>query len=346
MQNVKTICILSILIIQILALNKINAQISKQNKINIVLNDSSVKYVLEDLDRALIEKEVIYKRFKGYQMQLDWVNRTFNDSIKNLADSKALCWYYNTGIEDCKKDSVKVQHLLNSIVELNELEKKSHDKISQHLFSYLPSKEGFNLNIYLVVFISITGTLNENDILLRLDWDKDAGTVLNLIIHEAFHVAFHKYKPAFNHLNDSISKNGIFLQELYRTVQNEGMATWVAYNALDFAPVIFSDDKFKLSGYDYLLLNNDTSVKKAFKQVNQIIENSKTFPIDSLNKEDWEIGVSERAYYVSGAYMSKIIEKKYGRKHLADLIKKDDLIFVREYNELVSDEYKLKVIKY
>src|SRR6266542_5756593 len=273
MKNRTTIWILSILVIQILALNESNAQRSKQNQINIVLNDSSAKYVLNDLDRALIEKEVIYKRFKGYQMQLDWVNRTFNDSIKNLADSKALCWYYNTGVKDCKKDSIKVKHLLKSIVELNDLEKKSHDKISKHLFSYLPSKEGFNINIYLVVFISITGTLNENDILVRLDWDKDAGTVLNLIIHEAFHIAFHKYKPATNHFNDSISKNEIFLQELYRTVQNEGMATWVGYNALEFAPVTFSDDKYKLSGYDYLLLDKDTSVKKAFKQVNKIIEN-------------------------------------------------------------------------
>ena len=344
MKNRKTIWILSILIIQVLALNVSNAQISVQNKINIVLNDSSAKYILEDLDRALIEKELIYKRFKGYQMQLDWVNKTFNDSVKNLADSKALCWYYNTGVEDCKKDSIKVQHLLKSIIELNELEKKSHDKISQHLFSYLPSKEGFDLNVYLVVFIAITGTLNDNDILLRMDWDKDAGTVLNLIVHEAFHVAFHKYKPDFNHSNDSISKSEIFLQELYRTVQNEGLATWVGYTALEFSPVTFSDDKSKLSGYDYLLLDKDTSVKKAFKQVNQIIENSKTFPIDSLKKEDWEVGVSERAYYVSGAYMSKIIEGKYGRKHLAELIRKDDLIFINEYNELVPDEYKLKLL--
>jgi hypothetical protein len=317
-----------------------------QNEINLVIDDSAAKYVLEDLDRALNEKEEIYKRYIGYQMQIDWIYKTFNRSLKSMKDDEALCWYFDTGIKYCKEDSAKKINILNSIYKLNEVEKNSHNKIAQHLFSYLPDKEAINFNIYLVVFTPVNAQTSGSNIMLRMDWDQDAGYILNVIIHEAYHIGYKKSKPDFAKLTQiTPTNNQMFFRKMFNDIQNEGMATWVGYKSLDILP--FPGDRSNNQFInDYFLLENDTCVKKAFKQVNQIIESSKNITIDSLNKAYWDIGVMQRAYYITGAYMSKIIEEKRGKEYLVGLIRKDERIFVNEYNELVNDDYKIKMIDY
>ena len=328
--------------------NEINAQnrAISTNEINLFFSDSAARYVLENLDRALVEKETIYHRFKGYQMQIEWVNKNFNQSVKNIGDEYFLNRDYNNGIESCKKDSSKVRHILSTLTKLQELEKKTHNQISHHLLSYLPSKEGFDVNLYFVVFTSINGQSTGYNIMSRIDWDKDADAILNGIVHEAYHVGFETQKSNFHaYTKPTPTNRKMFLDKMFMEIQNEGMATWMAYNTQKFIPITRSLDPLHLPEYDYFLLENDSCVKRSFRQINQIIESSEKLPVDSLNKMDWEIGVTERAYYVTGAYMAKTIEEKYGKKHLVDLVfrenKKD---FINAYNKLVKDKYKMKMV--
>ena len=71
---------------------------------------------------------------------------------------------------------------------------------------------------------------------------------------------------------------------------------------------------------------------------------AKTETIDTMNKKAWEIGVMERAYYLAGAYMCKVIEDKFGIEYLADIVTKGGLQFTKVYNELVLEDYKIKLI--
>ena len=69
--------------------------------------------------------------------------------------------------------------------------------------------------------------------------------------------------------------------------------------------------------------------------------------MDTVNYESWGefmIAMGNRAYYVVGPYIAKTIEEKYGREHLAGLINQDARVYIDEYNELVSDDYKINVL--
>ena len=114
---------------------------------------------------------------------------------------------------------------------------------------------------------------------------------------------------------------------------NEGICTYVAYKALDIFPA--PDEK------DYMLLEDSGQVKKAFKTVNSVISKIKSISQEELQKIIWEECILERAYYVVGSYMSKIIDEEKGRKILIQQLNVGPVSFVGLYNSIVKDEMKI-----
>jgi len=57
--------------------------------------------------------------------------------------------------------------------------------------------------------------------------------------------------------------------------------------------------------------------------------------------EAWNVGVEERAYYATGTYMAQKIEENCGTKYLAELVNKGSMQFVRDYNAVVLNDYKI-----
>ena len=336
------ILIVTVLITSIITLSYFNKQ--NNNVIKLVIDDSAARYVLENIDRAQINKALIYKKYKGYQMQIDWVNNKDNSKLKSVEESKFLCDYFEECYKNYKKDSNQVCQVLKIIDELHVLEKIKRDKISQHLLSYLPSKSGFTTNLYLVVFTPINGTARNNNIMVRLDSKNSAEYTLNLMIHEAYHIGQGRNYYFYLRLYSTINKKKRFMMQMYHDMQFEGLATWVGFKALDFMPITYTED-YNLPGYDYFQLERDTCVRNSIKQINRLIAKTNCSAIDSLNKEAFDIGVWKRAYYVAGAYMSKIIEAKFGKEYLAGLINKNEKVFITEYNAIVTDDYKITVIE-
>jgi hypothetical protein len=347
MKSKRTLWYLLILIILSITISKLNAQSIKQdpNEINLIINDSAARYVLADLPRAFTEKDSIWKRFRGYQILTEWHKRNavpVSDRIK-------------AALELYKKDTTNVSRFIKTqYLDIMDSLGQSYNiykiDISKHLLSYLPSKKGFNVNIYIIALGTCTGTTLNNDIMVDIwaGYGIKAGYILNGIIHEVYHVGFEQYKPDFDQLtNVTPTTNRMFFRKMFNEIQNEGMATWVAYNALKngYATLEIKKSDNLLSN-DYFMLESDSAVKKSISQINMLIERTKFIPLDSLNKEAWEVCAMQRASYVAGAFMAKTIEVKYGREKLVDLVLKDEREFFKEYNAIVPGDYQIKIIDY
>ena len=311
---------------------------------NFMVYDSAARYVLADLPRAFVEKDSIWRRFRGYQILTEWHKRNavpVSDRVK-------------AALELYKNDTAHVSRFIKTqyidVMDSLGLSYNIHRiDISKHLLSYLPSKKGFNVNIYVIALGTCTGTTLNNDIMVDI-WGRGVkvGSLLNGIIHEVYHVGFEQYKPDFEQLtNVTPTTNRMFFRKMFNEIQNEGMATWVAYNALKngFATLEIKKSDNLLSN-DYYMLESDSAVKKSISQINMLIERTKYISLDSLNKEAWEVCAIQRASYITGAFMAKTIEDKYGREKLAELVVKDEREFIKEYNAVVSSNYQIKIVDY
>jgi len=114
---------------------------------------------------------------------------------------------------------------------------------------------------------------------------------------------------------------------LLRPLQNEGMATYVAFKAVAMYPAAAEKD--------YQLLANPADVIDLRNKLNGFFERATSLPADELQKRSWDIGVMQRAYYIIGADMARTIEGKAGRRALIDTITKGPRSFVTTYNALV-----------
>ena len=310
---------------------------NKQREIKFIINDSAARYVLADLRRAKIEKEIIWERYKGFQIVREWHKQNGTPEADLLKE----------GIEQSKVDTAFATGLIKIIDDVQMLYKAHNREISNHILSFLPSKDGYDVNIYIIALSVCTGCSMNDDIMVDIvaSYKSNAAHLLNSMIHEAFHNGYGYCNPNFV-LLDSIPKNKkTFLRKILIYLQNEGMATYAGYTTRKIIPLQFKKDEPNLLSQDYSLLEDNSSVRKAISQVNYLIEKTNYMSLDSLDKVAWNLGVMQRSYYVTGAYISKTIEAKYGREHLAGLIKKDETVFIKEYNDIVQKEYQIELLK-
>ena len=117
------------------------------------------------------------------------------------------------------------------------------------------------------------------------------------------------------------------------SLHNEGMATWVGYTARSIFPN--SDEE------DYEMLDDPAEVERQRGELNRLFTLAKTVSTDSLQAIAWDVGVMERAYYVTGADMSRTIEKQLGREALVATIETGPLDFIDTYNGLVDEDERI-----
>jgi hypothetical protein len=156
--------------------------------------------------------------------------------------------------------------------------------------------------------------------------------VLNIIVHELFHVGFGRYIEPIDFSKMKTREQTIDL--LSRGLQNEGMATYVAYRARQIFPSSKIDP-------DYTMLENRSDVLRLGEKINHLLELGRSEPFEEIRDTIWEEGVRSRAYYVVGAYMAGRIEEARGRAALVDTIVKGSRCFIETYNGLPSDDFKI-----
>jgi hypothetical protein len=196
-----------------------------------------------------------------------------------------------------------------------------------HLCSYLPDTDvRLDTTVYFTAFTRARSFMTHDNIVVNIMspyWKGDRQHLLNAILHEIFHIGYGR-NPTSQKL---ASKTDDRFYGMLRPLQNEGMATYVAFMAVAMYPA--AGEK------DYQLLANPADVIELRRKLNALFEQAASLSADELQKRSWDIGVMQRAYYIVGADMARTIEGKSGRKALNETITKGPRSFVATYKALV-----------
>lgn len=167
--------------------------------------------------------------------------------------------------------------------------------------------------------------------ILSYYFKNDADKIMNSVTHEVYHIGY-----GYNrYLRREVPlDNGYIYNTILDALQNEGLATYVGYQARAFFP---SENE-----RDYVKLENPEIVRQQLEAVNTLFAEAESLSPDSLHARSWRIGVMERGYYTVGAHMARIIDEKLGRDALLETIVQGPLHFVDVYNSAVDREMQVK----
>lgn len=206
-----------------------------------------------------------------------------------------------------------------------------------HVCSYLPDAEvKLDTTVYLTAYTQARGFMTQSNIVVNIMhpyWQGDRQHILNAIAHEIFHIGYGRSPTSLALAQQSNDR----FYGLLRQLHNEGMATYVSYKALAMYPAV--------AEVDYKLLANPADVVGLRRQINALFLQAASLSQEDLQKRSWDIGVTQRAYYVVGADMARTIEGKAGRRALIETITKGPRSFVATYNGLVPAAERVVVLR-
>ncbi len=293
-------------------------------------DDSAARYVLQNPARALqIERDSIWSTFEAYRITLVW----------HEGSSVPVTWdIWERGLNRFLQDTSLITKSLALADSLGAKAHREHSAIVHHLTSYLGENVPLDASVHFTAFtIPYAFCVERNKIGIDItgdEWHFDTDCILNTVIHEIFHVGFRATTPDVRVLEDDPTDAASAVRCCYAILQNEGMATYVGYTALNLYPSEYRHD-------DYLLLEDSARVADALSQVNGLIADADTVALDTLLQRIWYIGVNKRAFYVAGAHMARVIEAARGTTRLAALVREGSLPFTREYNALVPENRRI-----
>jgi hypothetical protein len=223
------------------------------------------------------------------------------------------------------------------------LEGREHERIEQHLASYLPTTSSFDAYVHFIAFtIPYAFMVEQNKIGMEInadEWHHDPDCLLNTVIHELFHIGYRLNTPDGERLNSDPETPDQFIAFHYAYLFNEGMATHVARQALELFPSEYRHE-------DYKLLEEDQNVENAIRAINELLGMASTEPAEAHMKSAWDIGVIQRAYYLAGAFICQAVEDAYGRDHLSGLVSKGGLQLVKDYNRVAVPGLRIEILDF
>ncbi|MCD4706535.1 MAG: hypothetical protein K8S62_02215 [Candidatus Sabulitectum sp.] len=212
-----------------------------------------------------------------------------------------------------------------------------------HLQAYLPSGTPITGRIIFALFIpayAFTWIGNDaNSIVINLTasfWQWNPDRVFNLLVHEMYHIGV-----AYHQMGESVTEVSTveaLLENVLWQIQNEGLATYVAYRARPE----------ELGIEDYRLLNNSVEVRARFEMVQCLLTDLRQMDlkrIPEFQKRIWNEGIKSRAFYVVGASMARRIEENKDRSTLIRTIENGAQSFFAEFSATSpSSELRIPVI--
>ncbi|MCW4048601.1 MAG: hypothetical protein NWE89_02585 [Candidatus Bathyarchaeota archaeon] len=205
------------------------------------------------------------------------------------------------------------------------------EKALPYLCSYLPSDANLDIGIHFTAFIPPRAfAMGEIGINVAANyWKNNADNILNVLVHELFHVGFSYCEEQSGIEYDQDDA----ILGILRNIHNEGICTYVAYNAQDIFPA--PDEK------DFQYLDDPQLVDHHISNVNMILEKVGKIPGEELDKLSWDVGVIGRSFYVTGALMCKVIEENAGRQSLVNTMTEGPESFLRLYHKYADASRKL-----
>jgi tetratricopeptide (TPR) repeat protein len=198
-----------------------------------------------------------------------------------------------------------------------------------HICSFLPdSVTDLSTTVYLTALVVPNAFQMNYKVVLNANAIKTSVEAWNTIIHELFHVGYYRnecYRTEM--LFHNLEKH-----DLIYNLQNEGMATYVAFTA---PAAMYYDHK------DYLMLKDSSEVNKAIAKVNELIKMIDSTSSDEFRNKMFTVGVQERALYICGAHIARTIDKQLGREALVKTVSAGPRTFIATYNGLVSEDQRV-----
>jgi hypothetical protein len=202
-----------------------------------------------------------------------------------------------------------------------------------HVCSFLPQETDTGVPVYFTAFIPprafVTG-----GIVINVDspyWKANADNIFNTLTHEIWHVGYsrlreHRTEPPLPHR---------VLYAMLEQLQNEGIATYVAYRGRSIFP---APDEI-----DFRFLDDPAQLRQAFDEVNGLFRRVGAVSEKQIGKLSWKIGVDGRAYYVAGAQMARVLDERVGREALIGTVTAGPASFVRAYNAEAAPHWRIEV---
>ncbi len=157
----------------------------------------------------------------------------------------------------------------------------------------------------------------------------NASAIMNCLVHEVFHIGYGNNQR----LRTEIDLDDAVINSMLNSLQNEGMATYVAYTAQHLFPA--PDDR------DYAMLDRKRDVRLRRKKVDALFRRAMSDHPGDLESASWRTGIQDRGYYVVGAYMARTIDEQLGREALVATVAEGPRAFVRTYNEIADANMRL-----
>jgi hypothetical protein len=199
--------------------------------------------------------------------------------------------------------------------------------------SFLPEGMDISIPVYFVAFVPPRSFVS-GGVVINVSaryWKGDVQNIFNNLTHEIFHVGYSHTRPGRTEapLDDEA------LYGMLDQLQNEGTATYVGYRAASDFP---APDEL-----DYQLLENTDDVTRLFGEINSLFQAVGTISEEELQRRSWRSGVTERGYYIVGAYMARTIDGELGRDALIGTLEAGPVSFVSLYNSLAVDDRRILV---
>lgn len=207
------------------------------------------------------------------------------------------------------------------------------DTAIPRLLAFLPDNDlQMATTIHLTAFSKAYAFMNNTQIIADVTSPKLGGTrtsIMNILFHEVYHIGYgiNRLLRTEEPLEDG--RKYFVLDVLH----NEGLATYVAWTALDLYPYTSFDD--------YRMLEDDEIISDKIRTVNAIFTQVDALSEDEFFKLSWNEGVTNRAYYITGAHMAGKIESTLGRDALVGTIEQGPRAFVSLYNTIADDDQKI-----
>lgn len=162
----------------------------------------------------------------------------------------------------------------------------------------------------------------------------------NMFVHEVFHRGF----VSVYRLSGNPDPETDPIRRMYLALQNEGLATYVAYEARTEFPQVGEVGRSLVAG-DYDLLESAEEVDRLVRELGELLSGAPDMAAEELQQKSWEIGVNARAYYVVGAHMAATIDKALGRQALVGTIGLGPMTFLKVYNAVVAEDRRLPEVR-
>jgi len=239
-----------------------------------------------------------------------------------------------------RRDEAPVKGLLNGTARLLDGILKEREEFVQwaipHLHRYLPDGTPIRGAVAMAAFLPNYAFSMNGIIVISLTdrfWSNDASVVFNLLVHELFHNGFVQHQRGISP-NDARDGHEL-VQALLWQMQNEGMATYVAYRAKP-PHLVFGD---------YKLLEQSGEVRNHFAQCRKLLmdlnaASRQTLP--ALRERLWRECNLSRVSYIVGASMARRIEQLSGVAALVKTIRQGPQAFLGAYQRTSPEsDFKL-----